>query len=83
MKKNKLQILFKIYKRYHCKIDNITKINSEYIIAFIYVSKRQIFKKSTSEIICNDCLLDELSPSDVALIGFYNTLSEHEKGLKN
>lgn len=89
MKKGNLQIIFKtvknlfrIYKRNHCKIDNITKINTEYIVSFIYVSKRQIFKKPVYEIFINPYLLNELSPFDAALIGFYNSISEHEKGFK-
>jgi len=76
-----LRGIFKIYKRKICKISIISKdINTnEYIITFSYLTKRQIFQKSASEIYKNEYLLNEFLPHEAALIGFYNALSRYKQ----
>ena len=73
--------LVSFFKKNHFKILKVEKNNrsKEYIITFFTVGKRQVFVKSTFDIVKKDDLINKFDPIDAATIGFYTAQSSYEK----
>ncbi|MBP9742717.1 MAG: hypothetical protein KBD37_05085 [Burkholderiales bacterium] len=78
---NIIDNLCKMLKRHKLKIDSIEKnhINNEYLIKFIYVSKRQIFIMPASILFKNESLLNKFSQEEAAEIGMFHACTHFEK----
>lgn len=69
------------YKKNYFRIQKIEKdkSSSEYVVTFFRSKGRQLFIKTTGEIMKDEYLLDGFDPLDAAHIGMYTARSCYEK----
>ncbi len=76
-----MSYIFKVMRRHKFKIDSIEKDykTNEYLVTFVYISKRQVFIMPAKKIFENSALLNQFSPDDAMEVGMFYALSHFGK----